>query len=262
MTLRSPVLNVMVSAARKASKALVRDFGEIELLQVSEKGTSDFLATADFRTETTLRKELARARPDFGFLFDKARNQIGKDPNTRWIIAPIDGATNFLHGIPHFAISIALEKQGEILASIIYNPVQDELYFSEKGQGAFLNDRRLRVSARNRLSDALIATGCPQNERIQHSIYLDQLGVVMESSHSVRSMGSISLDLAYVAAGRVEAFWDISLETQQVAAGVLLIREAGGFVTEIDGGSDPINTGNILATNSRLYQPMVELFHN
>jgi len=259
---RSPVLYIMTSAARKASKVLVRDFGEIELLQVSEKGTSDFLATANLRTERILRKELGRARPDFGFLFNKTETQIGKDPDNRWIVAPIDGTINFLHGIPHFAISIALENQGEILASVIYNPVQDELYFAEKGQGAFLNDRRLRVSARNRLSEAVIATGCPQHERSQHSTYLGQLGVVMESSRSIRSMGSVSLDLAYVAAGRCEAFWDISLEPWEVAAGILLVREAGGFVAEIDGTSDPISTGSILATNSRLYQPMVELLHH
>src|SRR5579883_569110 len=232
MALRSALWTVMTGAAQKAARALKRDFGEIEQLQVSRKGPSDFVSAADLRAEKTLRQELSKARPKFGFLLEEAGEIKGEDPRHRWIVDPIDGTTNFLHGIPHFAISIALEHDGEIVAGLVFNPVVDEMYVAEKGKGAFLNDRRLRVSARTDIHDAVMATGIPHRGRGLHGPYLAALGRVMAEVAGIRRAGTASLDLAYVAAGRCDGYWEWGLKPWDVAAGILLVKEAGGFVTE------------------------------
>ncbi len=259
MAVRSAILNVMVAAAEKAGRALVRDFGEVENLQVSRKGTSDFVTAADLRTEKILRAELSKARPDFGFLMEESGEDQGADPDRRWIVDPIDGTTNFIHGIPHFAISIALEEHGELTAALVFNPVFDELFLAEKGQGASFNNRRLRVSARERLSDCVLATGIPHLGRGEHTSYLKQLTAVMNASAGIRRFGSASLDLAYVAAGRVDGFWESGLAIWDVAAGILLVREAGGFVTDIAGKGDGLASPSILAANTRIHRPLAIL---
>ena len=204
MALRSPVLNVMANAALKAARGLLRDFGEVEQLQVSVKGPGDFVSTADLKAERTLKTELTRARPGYALLFEEGGAETGTDPRHRWIVDPLDGTTNFLHGIPHFAISIALERDGEIVAGLVYDPVRDEMYSAEKGLGAYVNDRRLRVSARRQLGEAVIGTGMPFGERGDRPAYLATLAAVMAATSGVRRIGAAALDLAYVAAGRFD----------------------------------------------------------
>jgi myo-inositol-1(or 4)-monophosphatase len=255
----SALWTVMTGAARKAARALKRDFGEVEQLQVSHKGPSDYVTAADVRTEKTLRDELAKARPKFGFLMEEAGAVEGADPSHRWIIDPIDGTTNFLHGIPHFAISIALEHNGDVIAGLVYNPIVEEMYFAERGKGAFLNDRRLRVSTRGDLTQSVIATGIPFHGRPGHEPFLKELGKVMASVAGVRRMGTASLDLAYVAAGRCEGFWEKGLQPWDIAAGILLVREAGGFVTNFAGSQDVLASGDIVAANARLHKPLLDL---
>ena len=259
MAVRSALLTVMIQAAYKAAPGLVHDFGEVENLQVSEKGPSDFVTSADLRAEQVLHAELARARPTFGFLLEEGGAEEGKDKSRRWVVDPLDGTLNFLHGIPHFSISIALEHDGDIVAGVIYDPLRDELFRAERGGGAYLNDRRLRVSSRSQLSHAVVATGIPWRERANQHGYLGQLAAVMESCAGVRRLGSAALDLAYVAAGRYEGFWEPALALWDIAAGVLLVREAGGFVSEIDGGAGVLASGNVLAANSRLYERLLSL---
>lgn len=259
MAFRSAIINVMAGAARKAARGLVRDFGEVEQLQVSLKGTSDFVTSADLHAEKVLKAELKKARPGYGFLLEESGAEEGRDSSHRWIIDPLDGTTNFLHGIPHFAISIALEREGEIVAGIIYHPVVDELYHAEKGGGAFLNERRLRVSARRRLEDAVVATGVPHRGRGDHPRFLKQLERVMAQTAGVRRFGSAALDLAYVAAGRYDGFWETHLSAWDVAAGILLVREAGGYVSEIEGGQGMMASGSILAANDHLHRPLGEV---
>ena len=252
MAIRSATINVMAGAALKAARSLVRDFGEVEQLQVSMKGPADFVSAADIKAEKLLKAELARARPGYGFLLEESGAEKGTDDRHRWIVDPLDGTTNFLHGIPHFAISIALERDGEIVAGLIYEPTRDELFWAEKGAGAFLNDRRLRVSARRNMAEAVIGTGIPFRERGDHAAYLATLRAVMAVASGVRRMGSAALDLAYVAAGRYDGFWEFGLQPWDIAAGILLVREAGGYVGEIRGGADVLATGNVLAANNQL----------
>jgi myo-inositol-1(or 4)-monophosphatase len=259
MALRSPNINVMVQAAQKAARGLVRDFGEVEQLQVSVKGPSDFVSTADMKAERTIKAELKKARPDWGFLMEESAPEEGRDPRWRWIVDPLDGTTNFLHGIPHFAVSIALEKDREIVAGVIYNPISDELYWAEKGQGAFMNDRRMRVSARKDVGVSLFATGIPFRGKPGHAPFLEQMSRVMAVSAGIRRMGVASLDLAFTAAGRFDGFWESDLQPWDVAAGVILVREAGGFVTEVNGGPDPVHTGTILAANQTLHAALKDL---
>jgi myo-inositol-1(or 4)-monophosphatase len=261
MALRSALLNVMVGAAEKAARAIKRDFGEVEQLQVSRKGPSDFVTAADHRAEKTLRTELSKARPKFGFLLEEAGEIKGEDPTHRWIIDPIDGTTNFVHGIPHFAISIALEKDGEIIAGVVLNPITDELFMAERGKGGTLNNHRLRVSARNDLTDAVIATGIPHRGRGHHGPYLKTMGRVMAGVAGIRRMGSAALDLAYVAAGRYDGYWETGLQPWDTAAGVLLVREAGGFVSEVAGGRNPVMTGSVLAANAKLHKPLQDILN-
>lgn len=257
MTLPSALINVMENAARKASRRLVRDFGEIEQLQVSRKGPGDFVTEADRRTEQILHDELHKARPGFGFLMEEGGVREGdSEANERWIIDPIDGTTNFLHGIPHFAISIAAERDGELVAGMIYEPVRDELFWAARNEGAFLNRRRLRVSERRDMPDALLATGIPFGRRPGKKAFTAMLIAAMDQTAGVRRQGAASLDLAYVAAGRYEGFWEVALSPWDVAAGIVIVREAGGMVSEIDGRSNMLHGTSILATNQQLYDPI------
>ncbi len=249
----SAIINVMERAARRASRGLLRDFGEVEQLQVSKKGPADFVSAADFAAERVLREELRKARPDFGALFEEGGGEAGADARNRWIVDPLDGTTNFLHGIPHFAISIAHEEDGEIVAALVYEPIRDESYWAEKGGGAYLNARRLRVSGRTRLAEALVATGIPFMGRRTDHRYIATLEAVMTRVAGIRRFGSAALDLAYVAAGRYEGFWEFGLAPWDIAAGILLVREAGGFVTEVDGAHDMLASGSILAGNDNIH---------
>ncbi|OJW50547.1 MAG: inositol monophosphatase [Alphaproteobacteria bacterium 41-28] len=257
---RSPHLNVMCNAAFKAARGLVRDFGEVEHLQVSRKGPGDFVSTADKKAEDTIYKELKKARPSYGFVMEEGGEIAGEEEYT-WIIDPLDGTTNFLHGIPHFAISIGLQKGTELIAGVIYDPIKDELFYAEKGGGAFLNERRLRVSARHQLQEALLATGIPF---ASHSVevrsqFQKALQLVMPQVAGVRRFGAAALDLAYVAAGRYEGYWERSLMSWDIAAGIVLVREAGGYVCDLQGGDNILETRSILATNQNLQQPLKDL---
>ncbi|MCW9003414.1 MAG: inositol monophosphatase [Rhodospirillales bacterium] len=255
MARRSALINVMVAAASKAGRALVRDFGEVEQLQVSKKGPADFVSIADTKAEKILFQELQKARPEFGFLMEE-QGVIEGDGEHCWIIDPLDGTSNFLHGIPHFAISIALEKAGELVAGVIYAPIQDEMFWAEKGQGAFLNGRRLRVSGRNDMAESLFATGVPFLGRPDHELFLKQLAGIMAVTAGVRRFGSAALDLAYVAAGRFDGFWETGIKPWDMAAGIVLVREAGGFVSDISGKKAMLDTGSVICANEHLIRPL------
>ena len=259
MALRTALWTVMTGAAQRAARNMKRDFGEVEQLQVSQKGPSDFVSAADLRAEKTLRADLAKARPKFGFLLEEGGDVKGEDSHHRWIIDPIDGTTNFLHGIPHFAISIGLEMDGEIIAGLVFNPVTDEMYYAEKGKGAFLNDKRLRVSSRTSLTESVIATGIPFHGRPGHKPFLVQLERVIGEVAGVRRMGTASLDLAYVAAGRCDGFWEAGLQPWDIAAGIILVREAGGYITELNGGKNVLGSGNVVAANPKLHKQLLSL---
>ena len=259
MAQRSALLNVMAAAATKAARGLVRDFGEIENLQVSKKGTADFVSNADRKAEKVIVRELLKARPRYGFLLEEGGEIEGTDTSNRWIVDPLDGTTNMLHGIPHFSISIALERDGEPVAGVIHEPVYDQMFWAEKGQGAYLNGRRLRVSARRSLEESLFATGIPFAGRKDHGRFLKQLGAVMAVSAGVRRFGSAALDLAYVAAGRYEGFWEIGLHPWDLAAGIVLVREAGGFTSDFDGGNAMMASGEIIAANDRLHEKFLKI---
>jgi myo-inositol-1(or 4)-monophosphatase len=268
LAVRSATITVVIRAAFAAAKSLKRDFGEVEQLQVSEKGPGDFVSRADIMAERTLRKELERTRPEYGFLGEeggeiKGTGEIGG--RNRWIADPLDGTTNFLHGVPHFAISLALERDGEIIAGIIYQPISDELFWAEKGNGAFIDtpnarSRRLRVSGRKEPARALVGTGIPHIGRGDHPSYLKKLEAVMNKTAGVRRWGAAALDLAFVAAGRYDAFFEYGLAPWDVAAGILMVREAGGLVNEVGGGAYALGTStSILATNAGLRDTMVEI---
>ncbi|MBO0902407.1 inositol monophosphatase family protein [Jiella sonneratiae] len=256
---RSALLNVMTQAAMKAGRSLVRDFGEVQNLQVSVKGPADFVSNADTRSEEIVFKELSRVRPDWGFLMEERGAIEGRDPQHRWIVDPLDGTTNFLHGIPNFAVSIALERDGQIVAGVVFNPAQDELFVAEKGGGAFVNDRRIRVSARTRLPEALFGTGAPFLGRGDHAGFLYEFREVISETAGIRRMGAASLDLAYVAAGRFDGFWEKALKPWDVAAGSILVREAGGFVTDMAGGKFDHVVGDIACGNEQLHKALVGL---
>jgi myo-inositol-1(or 4)-monophosphatase len=259
MALRSAIINVMVMAVEKAATRLIRDFGEVEQLQVSKKGPADFVSSADKRAERMLRESLATARPDFGLLMEESGETKGRDPRHRWIVDPLDGTTNFLHGIPHFCISVALERDDEIVAGVVYDPIKHELFWAERGLGAYVNDRRIRVSGRGRMQEALFATGIPFlgiQDGAGHKKFLGQLGRVMAECSGVRRLGSAALDLAWVAAGRYEGYWENGLHPWDVAAGILLVREAGGQVTDIAGRRYTLGAADICAGNEQLHTPL------
>ena len=260
---RSATITVMIRAVFAAAKSLKRDFGEVEHLQVSEKGPGDFVSRADVQAERTLRAELARTRPDYGFLGEEGGETKG-DGRNRWIADPLDGTTNFLHGVPHFAISLALERDGEIIAGVVYQPISDELFWAEKGNGAFIDtpnarSRRLRVSGRKELARALVGTGIPHIGRGDHPAYLRKLEAMMGKTAGVRRWGAAALDLAFVAAGRYDAFFEYGLAPWDVAAGLLLVREAGGMVDDVTGKLYALGDPSILATNAGLRDAMVEV---
>src|SRR4051812_15229616 len=255
---RSALLNVMVQAAMKAGRSLSRDFGEVQNLQVSMKGPGDYVSQADRKAEDILFAELSKARPGYAFLMEERGLIEGDDDQHRWIVDPLDGTTNFLHGIPIFSISIALERQGQLVAGVIYNPAMDELYTAERGGGAFMNDRRLRVAGRSKLTDCVIGCGVPHLGRGQHGNFLVELRNVMAEVSGVRRLGSAALDLAYVAAGRMDGFWETGLSAWDIAAGLLLIREAGGFVSDMDGGQDMLNAGSLVAGNEGIQRALLK----
>ncbi|TWG60538.1 inositol monophosphatase family protein [Aminobacter sp. J44] len=255
---RSAIINVMVQAAMKAGKSLARDFGEVQNLQVSLKGPGDYVSQADRRAEEIIYSELSRARPGYSFLMEERGTVAGDDDQHRWIVDPLDGTTNFLHGIPIFAISIALERQGQIVAGVIYNPAMDELYTAERGGGAFMNDRRLRVAARAKLSDAVITTGIPHLGRGHHGVALIELKNIMDEAAGIRRFGAASLDLAYVAAGRVDGYWERWLSPWDIAAGILMVREAGGFSSDISGGQNMLEDGTIVAANEPIHRQLLQ----
>lgn len=259
-------MNIMQTAARKAARSLLRDFNEAENLQVSRKGPADFVSRADKKAEETLHEVLREARPGYGFLMEEAGEISGTDKTHRFIIDPLDGTTNFLHGIPHFAISIALERTldgvTELVAAIVYNPVTDEMFMAELGRGAYLNDgrlggadRRLRPARRDDFSQSLFSTGIPFLGRPGHAKFLKELHQVMGSSAGVRRLGSAALDLAWTAAGRYDGFWERGLATWDVAAGILIAREAGLIVESLSEGN-PVETGDIICTNADLMEPL------
>jgi myo-inositol-1(or 4)-monophosphatase len=259
MALRSANVTVMIQAVHKAARPLVRDFGEVENLQVSIKGPGDFVSAADRRAEQILRQELSRARPAFGFLLEETGVISGEDRDHRWLVDPLDGTTNFLHGVPHFAISVALERRGELIAGVIYDPIKGELFTAEKGAGAYLNDRRLRVSGRGDLATCLIGTGIPVLDWPGREAFGYQLERLSAEVAGIRRLGTASLDLAYVAAGRLDGFWEFGLKPWDVAAGIVLVREAGGLVGRLDGESNLLAGGTLVASNAVIHPRMVQL---
>ena len=248
----------MIDAARKAARGLARDFGEVTELQVSKKGPADFVSAADLKAEKVLFEELSRVRPGYGFLGEERGMIEGTDKSHTWIVDPLDGTTNFLHAIPHFAINIALEREGSVVAAVTYNPLTAEMFWAEKGKGAYVSDKRLRVAARTRMDEALIGCGIPFLGHGQHGRFLKELHQISQRVAGVRRFGAASLDLAYVAAGRLDGFWERDLKPWDMAAGLLMIQEAGGKVTDMDGADDPLGSGTICAANLDLHPLMLE----
>ncbi|MEM1160270.1 MAG: inositol monophosphatase family protein [Pseudomonadota bacterium] len=249
-------LNVMIQAARKAARRLVRDFNEVENLQVSVKGAGDFVSNADRKAEETIKDVLMDARPNYGFLGEEGTEIEGKDPTRRWIVDPLDGTTNFLHGLPHWAVSIGLEHKGQVVAGVVYDPAKDEMFTAEMGEGAWMNDRRLRVSARREMSEFLLATGIPFGARGGTEEMFQEFARILPRTAGVRRWGTASLDLAYVAAGRFDGFWERALQPWDIAAGLIIVREAGGLIGRIgeaQAHEDPMPTGDIMAANTAAY---------
>ncbi len=255
----SALLNVMIAAARKAARALKRDFGELEKLQVSLKGPANFVSSADKRAEETIYAELSRARPGYGFLGEEGGKRAGADSSHTWIVDPLDGTTNFLHGIPQFAISIALQREGAVVAGLIYNPAIEELFVAEKGKGAFLNEQRIRVAGRKQLAESVIACGLPHIGRGNLALARKETGAIQERVAGLRRFGAAALDLAWVAAGRLDGYWERDIKPWDMAAGLILVREAGGYVSDADGGEDPLATGNIAAGNEAILKELVKV---
>jgi myo-inositol-1(or 4)-monophosphatase len=257
--LHSAVINVMIKAAHRAGRSLKRDLGEVEQLQVSLKGPRNFVTAADKRAEEIVREELAKARPDYGFLGEEGGTHEGSDKTHRWIVDPLDGTTNFLHGIPHFAVSIALERSGTIVAGLVYNPANDDLFVAERGKGAFLNDQRIRVAGRQRLSEAVVACGLPHYGRGDLALGRCEIEAAQQHFAGLRRFGAAALDLAWIAAGRFDAYWERDLSPWDMAAGIILVREAGGFVTDLDGHDAILTKGHIAAGNDTMHRELLKL---
>ena len=255
--LHSALINVMVKAARRAGRSLKRDLGEIENLQVSLKGPANFVSLADKRAEEMLYADLEKARPGYGFLGEEGGRREGSDKTHSWIVDPLDGTTNFLHGIPQFAISIALAREDTVIAGVIYNPANDELYIAERGKGAFLNDQRLRVAGRRKLSDCVIACGLPHIGRGDHELFRAEMTDIQNRVAGLRRFGAASLDLAFVAAGRLDGGWERNLSPWDIAAGQILVREAGGIVSGIEGHDNALTTGNVVCGNEYVHAELV-----
>src|SRR5262250_3268943 len=257
--LRSALLNVMIKAAQKAGRSLKRDFGEVEHLQVSVKGPGNFVTAADHRAEEILQAELVKARPGYGFLGEESGRTEGSDKTHTWIVDPLDGTTNFLHGIPQFAISIGLEREATLIAGVIYNPANDELYIAERGKGAFLNDQRLRVAGRRKLDECVIACGLPHIGRGDHGVALQEMAALQNRIAGFRRFGAASLDLAFVAAGRLDGYWERNLQPWDIAAGQIMVREAGGIVSGIEGHDNALTTGNVVCGNEFVHDELVKI---
>ena len=259
MKLSSANINVMVKACRKAAKTLIRDFGEIENLQVSLKGPGDFVSASDKKVEKIIIDELQKARPNYSILSEEI-GKISNDESFKWIIDPIDGTSNFFHGIPHFAISVGLEHNEEIVCGIIYDPIKDEMFVAEKGNGAYLNNQLIRVSSRSKLKDCIIFTGGPKHDSKDRELALKEYNNFSSKVLiPIRKMGSASLDMAYVAAGRCDGFWQRNLNYWDIAAGIILVKESGGFVTDFKGENEYIQNKTILVTNSKISNEMIEV---
>ncbi len=257
--LHSALLNVMMKAARKASRGLIRDFGEVEKLQVSVKGPANFVTAADRKAEQVLREELMTARPGYSFLGEEGGLIEGPDKSHTWYVDPLDGTTNYLHGIPQFAISIGLEREGTMVAALVYNPISDEMFIAERGKGAFLNDKRIRVAGRRALQDAVVACGLPHRGRGGLAEFRTEFAAVQEQVAGLRRFGAASLDLAYVAAGRFDLYWERNLSSWDMAAGILLVREAGGYVSDCDGKDAMLAKGHIVAGNETLQNDLLRI---
>ena len=259
MSVASANLNVMIKAARRAAGSLRRDFNEVENLQVSMKGAGDFVSKADIKAEEIIRDTLMDARPAYGWLAEEGGETEGTDGMHRWIVDPLDGTTNFLHGLPHWAISIALERKGEIISAVVYDAAKDEMFTAEKGSGAWMNDRRLRVSGRREMIEMIFATGLPFANTPNLPQTLKELAHLMPRCAGVRRWGAAALDLAYVAAGRYDGFWERGIQPWDVAAGSLLVKEAGGMIGPLDDATDPIAEGKIIATNAEVFERLGEV---
>ena len=257
--LYSALINVMVKAARRAGRSLKRDLGEIEHLQVSLKGPANFVSLADKRAEEMLYTDLEKARPGYGFLGEEGGKREGSDKTHTWIVDPLDGTTNFLHGIPQFAISIGLQREDTIIAGVIYNPANDELYIAERGKGAFLNDQRLRVAGRRQLNECVVACGLQHIGRGNHQLALQEMAALQSKVAGFRRFGAASLDLAFVAAGRLDGYWERNLQSWDVAAGLLMVREAGGTVSGIQGSDDPLLTGHVVCGNEFVHGELIKI---
>jgi myo-inositol-1(or 4)-monophosphatase len=260
--LHSALLNVMIAAARKAGRALRRDFGEVEKLQVSLKGPANFVSAADRRAEETLFQELSKARPGYGFLGEENGRREGADKTHTWIVDPLDGTTNVLHGIPQFAISIALEREGAVVAGLIYNPATEEMFIAERGKGAFLNEQRIRVASRKRLTEAVIACGLPHHGRPGIPLARKETAAMQEEVAGLRRFGAAALDLAWVAAGRLDGYWERHIQAWDMAAGLILVREAGGFASDCDGGDEMFAKGHIVAGNEAVHKEMLRVLRS
>jgi len=252
-------LNIMIKAARKAGRSLVKDFREVENLQVSMKGAGDFVSRADFASEAILKEELMGARTTYGWVGEESDEIAGDDPTRRWIVDPLDGTTNFLHGMPHWSVSIALEHKGQIVAGVIFDPAKDEMFFAEKGAGAWMNESRLRVSGRNRMIESVFATGLPFGGRPELPAALQDLARLLPVTAGVRRWGSAALDLAYVAAGRYDGFWERRLNIWDIAAGIVIVREAGGPVTPITEDGNLLEDGSILCANNAIFDQFAKV---
>lgn len=257
--IRSPQMTVMVDAVMKAARGLRRDFGEVEHLQVSRKGPGDFVSNADHKAEKILQDMLLKARPDYGFVMEESGVVEGKDKAHRWHIDPLDGTINFLHGLPHFCVSLGLEREGAIVAGVIYDPIKDELFVAEKGKGAFLNNRRIRVAGRDHAPDAIFATGIPTIGRGQHQEYQAMMAKVMANCSGIRRFGSAALDLAYVAAGRFDGYWEKGLNSWDVAAGIVLVKEAGGYVSDLTGADYTPATRDVVCGNEAMHKALLAM---
>src|SRR6201995_3599314 len=257
--LHSALINVMVKAARRAGRSLKRDLGEIEHLQVSLKGPANFVTMADRRAEEMLYEHLTKARPGYGFIGEEGGTRAGADQRHPGILGPLDGTTNFLHGIPQFASSIGLQREGTIIAGLIYNPANDELYIAERGKGAFLNDQRLRVAGRRRLDECVIACGLPHIGRGDHEQFRSEMIEFQKRVAGLRRFGAASLDLAFVAAGRLDGYWERNLQSWDMAAGQIMVREAGGTVSGIEGNDDALKSGNVICGNESIHAELVKI---
>ncbi|WP_298426255.1 inositol monophosphatase family protein [Rhodoblastus sp.] len=258
--INSALMNVMTAAALKAGRSLKRDFGEVENLQVSVKGPGDFVTVADKKAEKIIFEELSKARPGYGFVMEEGGVVEGSDKSHTWYIDPLDGTTNFLHGLPIFAVSIGLEREGQLVAGVIYNPATDDIFVAEKGQGAYYNNRRIRVAARRDVAEGLIATGIPPLAKAAiHPRFKAELASVMTRAGGVRRLGAAALDLAFVAAGRFDGFWERGLKSWDMAAGLVLVREAGGYLTDADGGQNILGSGSVCCGNEQIQKQLLDL---